>query len=126
DQLSRAADFHAHQPFVPALDHLPRTDRYWVWLPAFAAVELLAVFESTRVVDFDAVPGSDRRAVADLLVHVLQAGRGGGPLFLFSVGLVFVLVVLLRGGRRRGQPTAGHGNGEQDRSEERRVGKECA
>ena len=42
-ELPLASDLHAHDPEVPALDHLPRTQLELERLPSVEAVELLVV-----------------------------------------------------------------------------------
>src|SRR5207302_552074 len=72
-QLAAAADLHARDALVPALDHPPLAERERERLPAVArAVELLSVEEPARVVDEDGLPGLRARALAHLEVLPLE------------------------------------------------------
>src|SRR5262249_537931 len=112
DKFADTADLHSHQPFVPALDYFSSADGHLVRLARLlVTVELPAVLVRAGVVNLDHVPGTGRRPVADLLVQVLQPGRGRDPLLLFDVSLVLVLVVFLLDRGRRCQRTKRNGNG---------------
>ena len=78
-QLADAADFHADQAFVPALDNAAVTDRE-AERPAagfLGRIEDCAVVEPALVVHLHRVTRDHFLSSAHFLVFILQAGCGG-------------------------------------------------
>src|SRR5262245_3715306 len=87
-QLALAADFHAGDAFVPALDHFaPAKRKIERHVAVFAAVELLTVGQPAGVMHLDRVALFRFGAVADLEILVFQAGVGHDFLSFLFLGV---------------------------------------
>src|SRR5688572_2042774 len=97
-ELALAADPHAFDALVPALDHVARAEREVERVAARAArVELLPVGEPADVVDHDVLAGGGAGASADDQVFLYEAagteigGNRHGAAFLVEGGALYAL-----------------------------------